>query len=293
MIEVGEHKISFEEYRYFYMNYRNDYINSGVLDYDELIKNDIENAFKTRYAKIDYAASKGIELTDEEKESAQAVIDSVKDLYGDSYESVLEERYLTEDVFRMLQEEELLESKIIDFEKNEYSSSFLSDDKTVEEYVKENFYRAKQILIKYDEKGYNADEYDLAHELKAITYGEEDFEMALEQYGEDLEMDKDGYCSAPGTLGETFENAVLNLQVGEISDVVESDVGYHIIMRLPIDDEYISNHFEDLRETYKEIKINELLETKTKEMTISYSEYYNTISENMLVNNLAEETKSN
>jgi hypothetical protein len=34
---------------------------------------------------------------------------------------------------------------------------------------------------------------------------------------------------------ETFENAVLSLAEHEMSGIVESDYGYHIILRLPLD----------------------------------------------------------
>ena len=44
----------------------------------------------------------------------------------------------------------------------------------------------------------------------------------------------DGYTFTPGTMVPQFEDAVNALAEYEISDVVETDYGYHVIMRLPL-----------------------------------------------------------
>ena len=44
----------------------------------------------------------------------------------------------------------------------------------------------------------------------------------------------EGYTYTPGTMVPQFEDAVNSLAEYEISDVVETDYGYHVIMRLPL-----------------------------------------------------------
>ena len=60
----------------------------------------------------------------------------------------------------------------------------------------------------------------------------------MKEYSEDggLATNPDGYIfNAEDSLVGGFREATLELSVGEISDVVETDYGFHIMLRLPID----------------------------------------------------------
>lgn len=46
---------------------------------------------------------------------------------------------------------------------------------------------------------------------------------------------KDGYTFLPGSMAESFDAAAQELDINELSGVVESEFGYHIILRLPLD----------------------------------------------------------
>lgn len=64
------------------------------------------------------------------------------------------------------------------------------------------------------------------------------FDELMNEYSEDtgLAAYPDGYTfTSDDSLVDGFREAALELDVGEISDIVETDYGYHIMLRLPLD----------------------------------------------------------
>lgn len=68
--------------------------------------------------------------------------------------------------------------------------------------------------------------YEEAREALALAKDGEDFDALIRKYSED---DKSTYSFGKGEMEEAFETAAFNLGTGEISDIVETEFGYHII----------------------------------------------------------------
>lgn len=118
--------------------------------------------------------------------------------------------------------------------------------------LNEYLYRVKHILIKTvddsrqplpedqaAEKKAQAE--DLLAQLKAAPDLPAKFDELMNEYSEDGRTEDgalaapDGYLAGPGDMVSAFETASYALQPGELSDLVETEFGYHIIFRLPTD----------------------------------------------------------
>lgn len=125
------------------------------------------------------------------------------------------------------------------------------------------------------EKKTKADE--LLKELQAITDPTEletKFDELMNANSEDtgLESNPDGYVFSAGEMVEAFESATRSLEPGQISGIVESDYGYHIILRL---DPSTSKAF---RKSYSTTKVGELEQQWVEEADVQTTETYDNLS---------------
>ncbi|MDE6259330.1 MAG: peptidyl-prolyl cis-trans isomerase [Oscillospiraceae bacterium] len=81
---------------------------------------------------------------------------------------------------------------------------------------------------------------DLLSQLQGASDLEAKFDELMNEYSEDggLATNPDGYVfSANDSLVGGFREATLALEIGGLSGVVETDYGYHIMLRLPLTEE--------------------------------------------------------
>ena len=74
----------------------------------------------------------------------------------------------------------------------------------------------------------------------------EDFVTLMDMYGEDpgMPLFPDGYTFVAGQMVESFHEGTLALEIGEISGLVESNHGFHIILRVEPDPDNIMHGVE-------------------------------------------------
>ena len=118
---------------------------------------------------------------------------------------------------------------------------------------------------------------DLLKQLQTITDPtelESKFDELMKANSEDtgLESSPDGYVFSAGKMVEAFESATRSLEPGQLSGIVESEFGYHIILRL---DPATSKAF---REQYSSKKLREMEQQWVDEADIKTTETYDNLS---------------
>ena len=193
-----------------------------------------------------FAKQNGATLSDSYEEQLEKQIKEYKDSIGEDYfEIFLNDMGLTsEEQYKQISRDNACI--------NNFYQTLTSDGTvTVSDAEIEAFYNeyiaptydvvtAKHILIStIDESGAPKSEAEqkkaekLAKDLhKKITDGELEFDQAMEQYCEDpgIKENPDGYTFSRGEMVESFETTAFGLEIGEMSEPVLSEYGWHIIL---------------------------------------------------------------
>ncbi len=115
---------------------------------------------------------------------------------------------------------------------------------------------------------------DLIEFIKEELDKGEDFETLALEYSEDTTTSGNGgdlgYISR-GQMVEEFDEAAFSLEVGGISDIVETVYGFHLIKVIDSQEEYIKD-FEEVEETINEYLLNQFKITKWEDFILSLIE---------------------
>ncbi|MCD8317063.1 MAG: peptidylprolyl isomerase, partial [Eggerthellaceae bacterium] len=193
----------------------------------ESVREEIIDGYVTQELIRQEADARGITI---DSDTVDQYVESMKSNYStdEAWEDALEAAGMTEDEYRENIELSLMaselqtalgeETEVTDEEVLEYAQNYAS--------TLDGAKRSSHIL-------FSDDDYDEAVEvLDELRNGEIDFADAAEEYSIDT-----GSASQGGDVGwdalssfvTEYQDAVDGLEVGEISDIVESDYGYHII----------------------------------------------------------------
>lgn len=156
----------------------------------------------------------------------------------EEYNKELAKQGLSGEKFKEQVKEQLIVIKLID---QEVKAQVVSPaDSEIEDFYKQNEaemvepeqVRVRHILIKVDENTNKEEALKRIKEiLKEAKKGKTSFAELAKKYSEDLSAPKGGDVGffIRGQMVRKFEEVAFALQVGEISDVVETEYGYHII----------------------------------------------------------------
>lgn len=263
LASFGDTKISAAIYRYFSFIYKNN-------------EESIEKELKQYAALSKLVKEAGITITRE------------------TYESCLISYYVNRastsgnmTYFDALEAQKLTDASLVDLSNMSLYSQIIPEtfcekitNEEAYDYVLNNDYvYAKHILINKETE----DAYRIALELRLAINDGADFDELLEKHGEDpgMKARDGGYFFTYGTMVEPFEKAAFALEEGGVSNIIETDYGYHIIKRLPFTPEelYASPDFKTIISHAGSEKFYETLNKEAELVKFEYTENFEALAE--------------
>lgn len=252
VLKIDDIEISISEYAYYfnkaYMTLDQEF--GGYLSYGQAVEgmptlvelNEMVSEYAVSLAQQDLGIitlleKLGVEATEEdEAELALMIQETILSLGGEeNYIGALLELGISREKFEEESMNTLLFQNCIE---NIYGNNNLTEEELYKVYEKE-FLKAKHILIPFETEleGFTDEEiYDyavsVAEEVLQRLENGEDFDLVMAEENADYGQPISGYAFVEGTMVAEFEEAVKGLKENEVSGLIETYYGFHIIKRI-------------------------------------------------------------
>lgn len=250
------------------------------------------------------AAQVGAVLSDEQKQEAADQIDTAIEMYGgeEAYLEFLDSMCVSRELFEQLNAVYFLNEALMTKlqETGDIQVGEAERDAFVTDFMEENgIYGVKHILIStrrtledgsYEEFSDEEKAEALARiqgylaEIRAAGDTEATFDALMKEHSEDGRDESTGELYYPngytmayaGQMVPEFEEAALALEVGEVSDVVTTTYGYHIILRIPADEATIRAYATD--DVLAAVKLDDMTKQWVEEAQVETTQAYDELN---------------
>lgn len=291
VLMIGDYEVPFEQYRYFFMNYKLSYDEGSdkywqthdeaeaFAEIDALTRESLLHCYATFALALDHDID--YRSGSVQKAVSDSINKSIENDFGgpDEYLTALSGAYMNNAVYRFAIAEFECEERL--FNKFVEAGTITDDDEAIMSAIMGGeFCHAKQILILNNDGDDPEENRKLAEMILSRAKAESDFDALVAEYGEDPEMitNPTGYYFTYGELIEEFEEAAFALKIGELSGVVESHLGYHIILRLEPDPSYVIANFDSLSEAYQTSLFQAEVSKKAETLKITETALFSSLS---------------
>ncbi len=276
----GTHEVRYEELRYIVLTAKEELkalYGAGIFDdaesaapYEDKLWAKVSRLLCESYGILDACVAKDIEITDKAtKKEVQEYVDETVELLGgfEEYKEYLTGAFMTDAVFRLYAGILSCQYRYFDevaptFEKESYDAVLSG----------EGFVHTMSIFVKND-AGENVEaNRAIAEEISRKV---RDGEKLLESYiGSKYNQDTSDceYYFIEGYMDEAYEKAALALEMDEVSGAVETDEGFYVIMRLPVDDGFMEQNIDDMMQVYQLGMMNRDFAACQSKLTLTLNE---------------------
>lgn len=284
--------VPMEIYRYVALNHKTDMEKGASVDIwlgedgqsllDTLDQN-VSETLKMLYATPTLCQKYGIDP--ESSYITDAVNARMNDIYASyennlsAYVDDLHTYHMNDNVYRFVVRNDVLASELL------YAMisnrEIPDDDEELRTIIdSDSFIRVKQILIPFDNGRSREENFSLACELLQKIHDGSDFDSLVQQYGGDVNLfnNLDGYYITKGSYQHAFEEAAFSLDVGDVSDIIETSVGYSIIKRYEKDTSYLTSHFDELANDYVSSQYNLAVEAHRDSLSIEKTDAFSSFT---------------
>lgn len=284
---VAGHEVLYEELRYLTLKYRE----AMAATYGETIWDTAESREQYRaelekavfdnitsnYAVLALCDEVQIKHTEKVIEEAvqQQVQATVDELGGKKiYREQMAAEYLTDHLYRFILAVSICESELLYVYTDDLGLIERDESKIYDMIMGGDFARTLHIYIENNEGDSVEENRALAASIRAEIDQGTSFHTLIGRHSEDFYMTTThGYYFTRGEMIREYEDAAFALQIGEISDVLETSSGFYIIQRLEPQADYVMSHLSELIDQYQYAMLYSMIDAKQAELSIALNEF--------------------
>ena len=246
---------------------------------DKVRENVINNLIERHYIVRVIAKKLDLGLTEDARANIAAIMESYRS-YKD-YNAMLKKMYATDAVTEELVTVTELDTVVYDFlcEFNEKFDD--APEKILADIKTGKWYAAEYLVLEYDGVNHDARKKDMQAARDAMLEGKsmkEASALIQKYYKDEYYYALDG-CFTETIYPEEMENAVDALEIGEVSEVIDTytSEGYPCMMilrRVAISDDYVSKNFDTVKANYLVRVYEEYREEMMKDLEVVIADDY-------------------
>ena len=268
---------------------------SQKTEYEERLKTDVIESIENTYVVFALCTEFGIDINSDKTDDYVdiSIENLIKNELGGSkknHKKWLTENNLTDSFLRLIYRVDFLEGELIDFLVDKNIIEFDNLDKSAfVDFVMSTSNYARTMHCYYPKASDYFDTSDSKQKAESLSSSllvEADFEererllrsaIGKAPFVSGISMTSSGIYFTYGQMGKAYEEATFALEEYGVSSAFEADGGYYVIMRLPLERDYVAENAGDLLNKYRYSVLKKKLDEKREEEEFAPNDYFESI----------------